>query len=167
MNQGYLPGDSEGDTPAPDVAVTAGQEYTFSLGNTSFPADFTLILTLKPTAAGPTPTPAPPVATVTAKGNADRTTGTPGKFVFALSAAATSDVKLGYKTAGTAAVGTDYKMLPGSVTIPAGQTTATLKVKPRGETDAATVAVKLKLEAGDGYTVGGASSAKVKIIDGQ
>ena len=47
--QGYLPGDpADGYPAAADFHVAAGQEYTFSLGNTSYPGSFTLNLTLTP-----------------------------------------------------------------------------------------------------------------------
>ena len=107
------------------------------------------------------------MASVTAKGKADRSTGTFGKFVVSLSSAASADVTVTYKTSGSAVSGTDYKGLPGTLVIPAGETSATVKVKPRAPTGPAglTVAVKVKLEAGDGYTVGGAGAAKVKIYD--
>ena len=163
IDQGFLPGDPlSGDSPPPDFAVTAGQEYTISLGNTNYPGTFTLKLILTPNA---TPTPAPvPTANVTAKGKADRSAGTPGKFVVSLSSAASADVTVNYKTSGTAINGTDYKPLPGSLIMPAGKTSATLKVKPRAGTEA--VAVKLMLKTGDGYTVGSEDRAKVKIVAG-
>ena len=50
--QGYLPGNvSEGAPPAADFHVAAAQEYTLSLGNTSYPGNFTLSLTLTPGAS--------------------------------------------------------------------------------------------------------------------
>ena len=161
QSQGYLGDDASFASP-PDTAVIAGQEYTLSLGNTNVPYPFTLTLTLTPSAA-PTPT-LLPTASVTAKGKADRSTGVPGKFVVSLSAAASADVTVAYKTSGSAVNGTDYKLLPGTLLVPAGATSATVKVKPRVATGP-TVAVKVKLEAGEGYTVGNASTAKVKIYD--
>ena len=164
LSQGYL-GDDNSFAPPPDAVVTAGQEYTISLGNTNVPYPFTLTLTLTPDAT--TPTTVVPVASVTAKGKADRATGAHGKFVVSLSSSASADVTVHYKTSGNAVNGTDYKMLPGILIVPAGATSAMVKVKPGAATRSAvpTVAVKLKLAAGDGYTVGGASAAKVKIYD--
>ena len=52
-----------------------------------------------------------------------------GKVV-TLSSAPAGDLTLTDKIGGTAVNGTDYKMLKGSVTIPAGQTSAEIRVKP-------------------------------------
>jgi hypothetical protein len=71
-----------------------------------------------------------------------------------------------YTVGGTAAAGSDYKALVGSVTIPAGATTATVVVSPVNDTlkeGAETVVVKLI--AGPGYTVGSPSVATVTIAD--
>ena len=107
-------------------------------------------------------TPAPAKAT--------RAGGQPGKLVFALSAATSADVTMSYQVSGSAVAGTDYKPLPGRVSFAAGQTSTTVKVKPRAATDAGsadpTAAVKVKLRAGEGYTVGSDAAAKVKIVDG-
>ena len=109
--QGYLPADpNDGFAAPPDFKVTAGQEYTLSLGNTNYPGSFTLTLTLT---ADVTPT---PTVSVTAKGKADRSTGMPGKFVVSLSAAASTDVTVVYKTGGSAVSGMDYKPLSGTLT---------------------------------------------------
>ena len=153
--------------------MTAGQEYTISLGTSpSSPKEndnFTLTLTLTP-GATPTPTPVPtlPEADVSAKSNANRSGSVPGKLTFTLSTPAGANVTLSYKTTGDAVAGTDYKPLAGSVTIPAGATSASVKVKPLSTADTTeTLAVKVKLQAGDGYTVGSDAQAKVKIVGGE
>jgi len=56
-------------------------------------------------------------------------------FTITLSNAATTDVTLDYATAaGTAIAGTDFTAATGSLTIPAGQTSATITVKVNGDT---------------------------------
>ena len=175
VSQGYLPGDpADGDLTPANFKVTAGQEYDISLGTTpptpTTDDNFILTLVLTPSAT-PTPT-SLPVASVAAKSSkADRAANTPGKLVFTLSAAASTDVTVAYKVSGSAAAGTDYKALSGSATFAAGQTSTTVKVKPRAATGTGssepTVAVKVKLQTGDGYTVGPEAVAKIKITDGQ
>src|SRR5262249_40689611 len=71
-----------------------------------------------------------------------------------------------YTVSGTAAAGTDYQSLPGTVTIPAGSASATITVNPID--DAApepTESVVVTLAAGASYTVGSPSSATVSIAD--
>ena len=73
---------------------------------------------------------------------------------------------MNYVATGSAVAGTDYKALSGTVTVLAGKTSATVKVKalPGSATDP-TVGIKLKLKAGTGYTVGSPAQGKVKIVD--
>ena len=91
---------------------------------------------------------------------------TPGKVFVTLSSAPASDLTVTYKIGGTAVNGTDYKMLKGSVTIPAGQTSAEIKVKPLAG-GSGPVSVKLSLTSGDGYTLGSPVAGKVKIAGGR
>src|SRR5205814_664767 len=51
-----------------------------------------------------------------------------GAFQVTLSHASSTDTTISYHTGGTATAGTDYTALSGSVTIRAGQTTATISV---------------------------------------
>ncbi len=94
-----------------------------------------------------------------------RSTGATGEMLIELSTAATaSALTVAYKIGGTAVNGVDYKLLSGSVTVPAGATKAAIKIKPRAAS-AGTIAVKVTLASGEGYTVGGSAKAKVKIVD--
>ena len=165
VSEGFLPGDvEEGNPPPPSFAVTAGQEYTISLGNTNFPGSFTLELKTTPSA-----TTTEPVATIAAHTpSVVRGVDKAGKFIVKLSSASTAAVTLSYAAGGTAVAGTDYKLLSGTVTIPAGQTSATIKAKllAAGDVDGK-VAIKLKLKSGDGYTIDGNATAKIKILGGK
>ncbi len=73
-----------------------------------------------------------------------------------------------YRVGGTAIGGTQYRVLSGVLTIPADRTETRVKVKPLPDGTAAgvTTTVKLVLLPGDGYTVGDAGQAKVKIHAG-
>ncbi len=120
-------GNSPGVLTPPLAPVTAGQQYFICIGNDGDYHSFTLtgtILSATTPTPPPTPTPTPgsaPTATVVVKTpKIDRATGEAGKLVFTLSSAPASAVTLNYKVSGTAVAGTDYKMLPGSVTVSAG-----------------------------------------------
>ncbi len=159
----YIAGTDPGETTF-TANVTADQPYFFFVGNADFKAhSFILKGTFVPTGTPPATT--TPAVTLTVKTpKVVRSTGVAGKVVFELSAASTNDLTVTYKTSGSAINGTDYKMLSGSVTLPAGATKATLKIKPRPDTSG-TVSVKLSVTSGDGYTVGDSAKGKVKIVD--
>ncbi|SDD06044.1 Calx-beta domain-containing protein [Pedobacter soli] len=68
-------------------------------------------------------------ATVTVAGTADGAEpNTPGKFTFTLSNVSTTDTQITYAVGGSATSGADYTAIGTTVTIPAGQTTATVTV---------------------------------------
>ncbi len=90
--------------------------------------------------------------------------GSPGKFLFTLSAPWPHGLTVAYTVTGNATPGTDYQALSGSVTIPAGQTSAVVQINPGqslGSADKKTV--KLTLAPGAGYAVGASAVAKVKL----
>ena len=67
---------------------------------------------------------------------------------------------------GTATPGSDYTVLPTSVTIPAGQSTVTLPVTVLDDSEAESdEAITITLQAGAGFSIGAASSATVYIYD--
>lgn len=71
-----------------------------------------------------------------------------------------------YTVSGTATNGIDYNALPGSVTIPAGATIATISVQAVGDALAeGTETVVLTLAPGTGYNIGTVDKATVKILD--
>ncbi|HOX01929.1 MAG TPA: Calx-beta domain-containing protein [Candidatus Paceibacterota bacterium] len=109
----------------------------------------------------------PPRATVTAPdAGAGESGGNPGMFRIALPVAAYGPVTFRYALEGTAAPGADYAVLPGSVTLAAGQIATNIVLAPL--TDDYTEGpetVVLILKPGDGYIVGASGSAAVTIAD--
>lgn len=90
----------------------------------------------------------------------------PGTFTVSLDVPAPQDLAIGYAVAGTAAPGVDYQALSGSVTIPAGQTSAPITVTPVTDTRfEGPETVALSLEPGTDYQIGAAGSAVIDIAD--
>ena len=73
----------------------------------------------------------PLVTLVAADGIADEATGKPATLVVTRSGDLIRDLVVNYLVTGTAVSGQDYRVLPGSVTIPAGQPSANITVTPR------------------------------------
>jgi lysophospholipase L1-like esterase len=90
-----------------------------------------------------------------------------GTGVFTVSRTGTgAALTIGYAVSGTATAGSDYFSLPGSVTIGANQSSATILVTPKDDGFAeGNETVIVTLSAGTGYTVGSPASATVTIID--
>ena len=113
----------------------------------------------------------PPItATITATIAATDTTTeeglSSGEFAITLSAPATEDMTISYTVGGTATAGTDYIALPATVTIAAGQTSATIAVTLVDNDlaeDAETIIIRLM--GGTGYDLGNATTATVTIAD--
>ena len=89
-----------------------------------------------------------------------------GRFTITRAGSVASAITVNLLASGTATPGSDYTALPSSVTIPAGQTTATidLAVLDDSETEPDETAT-LTLQAGAGYTIGYSNSATVIIYD--
>ncbi|MEM7144084.1 MAG: Calx-beta domain-containing protein [Verrucomicrobiota bacterium] len=68
--------------------------------------------------------------------NGDRFTDTDGVFTVSLSRTSSTDSTVSYNTSGTAVAGTDYNAPSGSVTIPAGDTSATVDIDVIASTEA-------------------------------
>ena len=93
--------------------------------------------------------------------------GIPGKFKLTRSGEnVLSDVTISYKVGGTAVAGQDYQALSGTQTIPAGQTSVTIKVHPLAVAGSSGTSegVKVTLLEGDGYSLTTQVKAKVKIV---
>ena len=113
----------------------------------------------------------PPItATITATIAATDTTTeeglSSGEFAITLSAPATEDMTISYTVGGTATAGTDYIALPATVTIAAGQTSATIAVTLVDNDlaeDAETIIIRLM--GGTGYDLGNTTTATVTIAD--
>jgi hypothetical protein len=91
-----------------------------------------------------------------------------GAFTVSRIGPVTSDLVVNYSVTGTATNGTDYVSLPGSLSIPAGSTSAVLAVTPIDDTLAeGDETVIVTLSASSGYTIGSPSSAIVTIVDNE
>ena len=108
-----------------------------------------------------------PVVTVAATDASAAEGGSdPGTFTVTRSDSTAAPLTVSYSMSGTAANGTDYQVLPGTITIPVGASSATVTVTPVDDTlvEGDETAV-LTLIVGPSYTVGTASTATVVIAD--
>jgi hypothetical protein len=90
----------------------------------------------------------------------------PGVFTVSRTAPTTGPLTITYAVTGTASPGVDYIAIPGSITIPAGATSATITVSPLADNvaeDPETVIVTLT--SNGTYVIGSPSSATVTILD--
>jgi uncharacterized protein (DUF1800 family) len=116
-----------------------------------------------------TPAPAPPAGpatvTLTASIAAANTSGSsPGAFTVTRTGDDTQPLTVNYVVSGTAVNGVDYQGLPGSVTLPAYSSSATIAVVPNptlGGSGSNTVI--LTLASGTGYVAGAANTGTVTI----
>jgi hypothetical protein len=144
----------------------------------SLPAAFTAVTsTSNDPCAGITPpapgggggTPALPVVSIVATTpTANATSGATGTFTVSRDVSSTSPLQVFYTVAGTATpgacgVGIDYAGLPGSVTIPANQTSATITVTPCAADGDPAETVIVTISANAAYSGGG--NATVTIND--
>ena len=89
---------------------------------------------------------------------------TPGQFTVTRTGATTSSLTVNYSLAGTMANGTGYTLLPDTVTIPAGATSAAITVTPIEDSQAvSSPTVQLTLSAELAYIVGSPNMATVTI----
>jgi len=110
----------------------------------------------------------PPSITVAATiASADKSGNKPGEFTFTRSGDTTAAVNVSYAVSGSAVNGFTYAPLLGSITIPAGATSAKLPLttNPALLTTGVQTAVVTILTAGTAYTIGAANSALVSITD--
>ncbi len=106
--------------------------------------------------------PADPIATITPGVIPSEDGPTNGNFVVTLDAAQAADVIITYTVSAdsTATSGTDYAALSGTVTIPAGDTTANIDIAPIDDgTPEVSENIKVTLDAGTGYQVGDIGTA--------
>jgi putative intracellular protease/amidase len=114
------------------------------------------------------PAPVRPTVTVASTDAAAAEAGRdPGSFTITRAGGSTSQaLVVTYALTGSATNGHDFTSLTGRVTIPAGQTSATVSVLPVDDTLVdANETVELTITASSSYTVGAASSATVTIAD--
>ncbi len=108
-----------------------------------------------------------PVVTLTAT---DDTASEPGSdtgaFTVTRTGGTAAALTVNYRVSGTATSGSDYTALPGSVTIPAGQSSATILVTPLNDTiGESTETVSLFLLGNSNYDVYTNYTATVNILD--
>ncbi|HEX7185977.1 MAG TPA: alpha/beta hydrolase fold domain-containing protein [Thermoanaerobaculia bacterium] len=89
-----------------------------------------------------------------------------GRFQVSVDAAQITNLTVSYTVSGTAINGADYAALSGSVTIPAGQTSATIDLTPVNDAELETGEMAiLTLSASSLYAVGSPATASVSIGD--
>jgi hypothetical protein len=89
-----------------------------------------------------------------------------GMFTFTRTGTTAAALLVQYRVGGTATSGSDFAALSGSVTIPAGAASATVRVTPVDDPDAeAPETVDVTVQPDGAYTVGTPSTAAVTIAD--
>ena len=108
-----------------------------------------------------------PVVTITSTDpNASEAGQDSGTFTVSRTGGTEAALVVSYAVSGTATPGTDYTALPGTVTIPAGNPSATLIVTPVDDTSVeGEETVVVTLSSSSSYTVGSPGSATVTIAD--
>lgn len=109
----------------------------------------------------------PPIVTVVATdASASEAGANPGAFTFSRTGSTVSELTVTYSLAGTAANGTDYAQVSGSVTIPSASSFAVVTVIPIDDADnEGEELVALTLSPGAGYVVGSPNIATVTLAD--
>ena len=107
-----------------------------------------------------------PFVTITAADATATEAGvTTGQFRVSRTGDVTSPLVVAYTVSGTATAGSDYVALPGTVTIAGASAETTFLLEPLDDALAeADETVVVTLQPGDGFALGGSSSAVVKII---
>jgi subtilisin len=108
---------------------------------------------------------APPAVTITATDVLGKEAGLdPAAFTVTRTGSTASQLTVQYKVNGTAAPGADYQTLSGTITIPAGASTALIVVTPLDDALVeSNETIVVTVLAASSYTVGTPSSATVKI----
>jgi Ca2+-binding RTX toxin-like protein len=95
---------------------------------------------------------------------------TNGQFTFSLSTTAPSDTQITYSVGGSAIPGADYGALPGSITIPATQTSAVLDLPVLDDaleegSETITLTLETVTNSENNVFVGGAKTASITLAD--
>ena len=91
-----------------------------------------------------------------------------GEFTVTRDGSTSNDLVVYYTLGGSAVDGTDYNSLGGSVTIPAGSSSAAIVVQPRlGPAGDGDKTVSVNLAADPGYTITGPQTAQLTIADSE
>ncbi len=90
----------------------------------------------------------------------------PGAFTFHRSGPSVEALEVRYRVSGTARNGTDYRLLTGTLTMPAGVKSVAVRVVPLGDAlKEGRETVKVRLRPGGRYEVGRNREAVVTIRD--
>ncbi|MBL9201206.1 MAG: DUF1800 family protein [Opitutaceae bacterium] len=143
------------------VDLEPGKNYTIQVSGVGNTTGLALVEVYDMTAEGAA---AVNVAATTA--TTDTRGAPPAIFTITRGGITTAPLTVYYEIRGTAVPGVDYTALPGSVTIPAGATSATVVIAPLagGGANAINKDATLVLTSGPGYTVGSSSAADVTIF---
>ena len=107
-----------------------------------------------------------PEVTIVATDGSASESGDTGTFVVSRSGPTTNALTVEYAIGGTATNGTDYQLIPASVTIPAGAESATITITPASDPSAeGDENVALTLTANPNYLIGAPGAAAVTIVD--
>ena len=156
-------------TPVDDAAVEGNETAVLTLAAGSGYAVGSPSAATVTIADNDTTPPTGPVVTITATDPQAAESGAAGGGMFTVSrtGSTTTALTVSYTVGGTAATdGSDYAALIGSVTIPAGSSTAVVAITPVNDTlvEGAETAT-LTLAGGAGYSVGSPAAATVTIAD--
>ncbi len=163
------------------TAYTAAGAFPFAVGSldsaligTFAPGNYTVLVSGNHNSSGVaivevydiTPN-APNSVTIAATDpNADTSGANPGSFAVTRTGDASEALTVNYLISGTAVDGLDYQGLSGTVTIPAGATSAAIPVVPNATlSGASSSTVTVTLSAGSSYILGATSTATVTIQD--
>ncbi len=108
----------------------------------------------------------PRITINTVEGLINEAGGTPGSVIVTRSGDLIQDLVVNYLVSGTALSGLNFQALPGSVTIPAGQPSATILINPRNDFQAnGDLTVNLLVSDSPTYNIGNPNQAQVVIQD--
>lgn len=163
-----LAGQKNASIPFTVKGGSLGGKFTVTLSNPTnavlVTAGATATVTISAGSGTTTATPVVSIADVTVAAGAADTTGA---LTVTLSAKATADVTAAYAaTDGTAKNGTDYALAPGTVTIPAGQLSATIPFTVKAGTSGGTFTVTLSGPSSNATLDPTASNATVTVVHG-
>lgn len=143
------------------VDLQPGKSYTLQVSGVSATTGVALVEVYDLTADG-----AAAINVGTSTATTDTKGAPPGVFVISRTGSTDQPLTVYYQLSGSAVSGLDFVALPGSVTIPAGATSANVAVSalPGGGENTINKDTTLVLTAGPGYSIGDRSAAAVTIF---
>ena len=109
----------------------------------------------------------PVISAVATAASTDTSPGTaPGSVTISRTGSTDQDLMVNLSRRGSARAGTDYVSLPAKITIPAGQSSTRIEIKPYANTEVSSFSrnVIVSVANGPGYLVGEGSAAEVTIF---